>query len=52
MADLKETMQTTVFKTSDGSVNINMGHVTALALGMGVLYLMIPERKRKMAFKK
>lgn len=51
MLEVQNALSTAIVKDSTGAPMITVAHVSALAVGMLGLYLMIPERKRKNLFK-
>lgn len=51
MEEIQKFLETPVIKNSNGSALINAGHVVMLAAGAVVLYMFIPERKRRNLFK-
>lgn len=51
MQEIQKFLETPVIKNSTGSALINAGHVVMLAVGAVVLYMLIPERKRRNLFK-
>lgn len=51
MDEIKNTLEKALVKNSDGTTLISVGTVVVGLLGAGVLYYMIPERKRKNLFK-
>jgi len=45
------TLNHTVYKNADGTINITFMHIAGIAVGALALYLMVPARKRKTLFK-